>query len=129
MSGIKYISFIIITAVLFSALSACARPDDTPEKGTTEPAGTVVVEETTDLKYASDIPEGSDYGGGDFNIYTYDTTNSTWYDVDFSATEETGDTLNDAVYSRMRTVEEKLNVKIKAYPMEGQATPPNSKHQ
>ncbi|MDD4772857.1 MAG: extracellular solute-binding protein [Eubacteriales bacterium] len=119
MSGIKYISVILLAAMLFSAIFACAQPDDTSGKETTAPAGTDAVEETTDLKYASDIPAGTDYEGGDFNIYTYDTTNGTWYDVDFSATEETGDTLNDAVYSRMRTVEEKLNVKVQAHLMGG----------
>ncbi|MBO5648606.1 MAG: hypothetical protein J6S76_01680 [Clostridia bacterium] len=66
--------------------------------------------------YQAELPAGLDYGGAAFHIVTYDTSNATWYDVDFSATGETGDTLNDAAYRRMTEVERLLNIDIVANP-------------
>ena len=111
MSRIKLISILLLAAMFAAAVSGCAEKTKAAADTLAETAA-AAAEESTEPVYSSDIPDGTDYGGYTFNIYTYDTSNGTWYDVDFSATEETGDTLNDAVYSRIRTAEEKLNIKI-----------------
>ncbi len=119
MSKYKAISVVLLTVMLISLAAGCAETAGTPSGDTAAATAAETAAESTKTVYTSDIPEGTDYEGGNFNIYTYDTSNGTWYDVDFSATEETGDTLNDAVYSRMRTVEEKLNIKIIAHLLGG----------
>ncbi len=119
MSRMKYIAIMLLLSMIISVIGGCAQASDTPDSDTAAVIETTAAEESTKLVYTSDVPQGTDYEGGNFNIYTYDTSNGTWYDVDFSATEETGDTLNDAVYSRMRSVEEKLNIKIVAHLLGG----------
>ena len=77
---------------------------------------------TEDPAYRADLPADLNYNGEAFNIVTYDDSNATWYDVDFSATEETGDTLNDAAFRRMIYVEQLLNVDIVPCPSEDYGT-------
>jgi len=74
---------------------------------------------TEDTRYKANLPADLNYNGEAFNIVTYDDSNATWYDVDFAATEETGDTLNDAAFRRMIFVEQLLNVDIVANPSAG----------
>ena len=74
---------------------------------------------TEDTRYQANLPEDLNYNGEAFNIVTYDDSNATWYDVDFAATEETGDTLNDAAFRRMIAVEQLLNIDIVANPSTG----------
>lgn len=114
MSRIKFISLILIAAMFIITVIGCADTAGTAAGDTSAVTAAETQAESTKQVYSSAVPDGTDYGGYTFNIYTYDTSNKTWYDVDFSATAETGDTLNDAVYSRMRTIEEKLNIKIQA---------------
>lgn len=122
MKTLKIISLSLLTAMLASAAISCAAPakENTPaDNGETTALTETLPEETTKLVYKSDIPDGTDYGNADFNIYTFDTSNGTWYDVDFAAEGETGDILNDACYQRMRAVEEAVKVKINDIPMGG----------
>lgn len=119
MSRTGYIALLLLSVMVISLISGCAQQADTPSGDTQAISETSAAQESTKMVFKSDIPEGTDYEGGNFNIYTYDTSNGTWYDVDFSATEETGDTLNDAVYKRMRSAEEKLNIKIVAHLLGG----------
>ena len=117
-----------ITALLFAALMlsgtvsqmvSCGSSDNTGTKQTDAPdANTDAVTEavTTEFRYEADLPADLNYNGEAFNIVTYDDSNSTWYDVDFAATEETGDTLNDAAFRRMIAVEQMLNIDIIANP-------------
>ena len=119
MSRTGYIALLLLPVMVISLISGCAQQADTPSGDAQAISETSAAQESTKTVFKSDIPEGTDYEGGNFNIYTYDTSNGTWYDVDFSATEETGDTLNDAVYKRMRSAEEKLNIKIVAHLLGG----------
>lgn len=77
---------------------------------------------TEDTRYQANLPADLNYNGEAFNIVTYDDSNATWYDVDFAATEETGDTLNDAAFRRMIAVEQLLNIDIVACPSEDYGT-------
>ena len=73
--------------------------------------------------YKANTPEGLDYGGAEFNICTFpdSSANVYWVDVDFCATEENGDTINDATYQRKRAAEELLNLKIVNIPAKSSA--------
>ncbi|MBQ7299125.1 MAG: hypothetical protein IJW77_04715 [Clostridia bacterium] len=85
-----------------------------------ETAGTAdTAPATEDTGYKANLPADLNYNGEVFNIVTYDDSDGTWYDVDFAATEETGDTLNDAAFRRMINVEQLLNVDIVANPSAG----------
>ena len=98
------------SVLLASCGEASSAPADTEpvEVLETEP----VIETETEIVYRADLPENLDYGGAAFNIYTYDDANSTWYDVDFAATGENGELLNDATFRRMVEVEQLLNIDI-----------------
>ena len=119
-----------ITAVLLASLmlagtltqmTSCGASDS--GAGTQTDAQTQSVSDTAaateDTGYRADLPADLNYNGETFNIVTYDESNATWYDVDFAATEETGDTLNDAAFRRMINVEQLLNVDIVANPSAG----------
>lgn len=102
--------FSILLAALFTFnLTACA--SDASDDIVTE-TGTTVSETTTELSDAdsrqlvSDDLETVDFGGREFNIAS--RTNFTY---EFDA-EQTGDIVDDAVYNRNRTVEERFNVDI-----------------
>ncbi|MBQ4574294.1 MAG: extracellular solute-binding protein [Clostridia bacterium] len=118
----KTVAALLLFALAASTFASCAG-DQTPTSTPTETTGSDIAittaADTTPEKilYDAGIPAGTDYGGEDFNLHIFDSSvHITWVDVDFSATEETGDTLNDAVYIRMRNVNEKLNININPIP-------------
>ena len=61
---------------------------------------------------SDDLPT-VDYGGAEFTIM-----DRTKYVYEFTAEEENGDILNDAVHERNRKVEDRFNVKIGTYTMD-----------
>ena len=68
--------------------------------------------ESTTAKILPDVP-AKDYGGYTFTILgNSEAYNTHWVSHDIYAEGETGDTINDAVYDRNRTIEEKYNIKI-----------------
>jgi len=60
-------------------------------------------------RYTPDLPD-ADYGGYVFRALI--PSDKTWADCTFDAEQETGDTMNDAIYKRNRYIEEKYNVKF-----------------
>ena len=68
--------------------------------------------ETAETKAQANIPAGTDYSGLTYTIVTYPNDGGIWGDVDWSATEYTGEVLNDAVYARITQVEDLLGVDI-----------------
>lgn len=67
--------------------------------------------------YKASVPAGTSYDNASVTIYTYPDAGSGtyWCDMDFCAAEETGETLNDALYYRVRNTEEALEVVIKTF--------------
>ena len=62
------------------------------------------------LAVKDSLPDDLDYGGAGFNIfYPLWSMYPTYYFVE----EEIGETMNDAVYRRQKTVEERLNIDIR----------------
>ena len=109
---------LILALLMFVAFSACGGDTKTaPDVGTQDIENTAAPEGGEDVQtgYSANIPDDTDYQGRAFTVYAYDPygeSNITWYDADFSATEENGEILNDAVYQRMVFVEEKYNVDV-----------------
>ncbi len=120
-----------ITAALFAALMLAGTVTQmvscgSGDSGTAQQTGGVDTNTaqsteaiTEDTSFKANLSSDLNYNGEAFNIVTYDDSNATWYDVDFSATEETGDTLNDAAFRRMINVEQLLNIDIVACPSTG----------
>lgn len=110
---IKRTTAILLCALLCSgALASCgASESDTPAQ-TTAAAGETTAAATTE----ADPLAGIDLGGDTMRIYvnTFDLSamGNSNYLVE-GPEEETGDLVNDSAYARNRTVEEKLNVKLR----------------
>lgn len=114
----RIISLLLLVSMAF-AVSCANNADGGSANNATESVSETVSEDTTAFRYEASVPDGTSFEGAAFNVYTFDSSNGTWYDVDFSATEETGDVLNDAVYQRIRYAEEKLNIDVVPCPLGG----------
>ena len=116
MKAIRMQSMLLAILTLGSAaLASCASGDDSGAASTTaaaaEQTAAVTEIETTeeDVRRAvsDNVPE-FDFGGAEFRTITQDSTaNDIW------VKEETGDILDDAIYARNRTVEERFNIVCK----------------
>ena len=122
------ISLSLAVLMLTTSLFGCAQsePERTEEpqenQGTSE---TPVVEDTTDFtsmsfteklaydrsQISDNLPE-RDEGGADFHIGFLDQGTGSMYNTDWIAEEMTGEVLNDAVFNRNTTVEDRFNIKI-----------------
>ncbi|MCL2517265.1 MAG: hypothetical protein FWF15_01755 [Oscillospiraceae bacterium] len=109
----------IIIAFLVFALSviiiSCASSEqNTPNANETQSGSENPAETTTEI-LKPDIPE-VDYNGDTFMFIVHDYgAGATWDSYDIYADEENGDAINDAIYRKNRTVEEKLNINIKEF--------------
>ena len=114
----KAISLLLCLCLLLPALAGCSENGNNDETSantgstSTPGADAAAEEETQSSRFSADIPEGTDYGGATFTVLTYPDNGEIWGDVDWNATEVTGEVLNDAVYNRMQYVDDLLNVKI-----------------
>ncbi len=115
-----------ITALLLAVLSvasvfaSCASEDQGSSGNadtTPDAAVTTAAEETTDIVYKAELPDDIDYTGRDFTIMVFNEDVPTWSDVDFNATEENGEPINDAVFRRTANTEEKLGIEIERAPV------------
>lgn len=124
---------LILAVLMLASFAACGgdsgkTPDADTQAAENTAAPEGAVEEATG--YSANIPEDTDYEGRTFTVYAYDPygeSNITWYDADFAATEENGETLNDAVYQRTIFVEEKYNVDVVSAQISGSGSFTNLK--
>lgn len=110
----KYICSALAMVLLIAAIAGCAGDESGGTADTAASGGDSTDGESTSVVYKAKLPDGLNYDGALFNICTFpdSTANVYWVDVDFCATEENGDTINDATYQRKRAAEEILNIKI-----------------
>jgi len=120
MKKTKKICLVLAAAVLFWLfVPACAK-DEADGGGPIEAQKTdeneiVAKDEATTEKLLPDVPDDKDYGGYEFTFLGNSTAyNPYWYSKDLYVEEETGDSIQDAVYYRNRAIEEKYNIKITA---------------
>ena len=115
----KSICTLLVFLCIVSLLAGCGSSDkpatvDTGKTGEETTAG-----EVTAAKATANLP-AMDYGGAEITILTW-PSEETWYLDDFIAEGINGEPLNDAVYMRNSTIEEKYNVKLKPI-QEGRST-------
>ena len=107
--------FILILSAC--ALLSCGETAGQPEKADDTPAQTE--EAAPPEKILPDVPD-KDFGGYEFVILANSKEFTPhWYSRDIYAEEQTGESINDAVYERNRAIEERFNITIKG------AFPPN----
>lgn len=107
MKRLRLLSIILAILCAFPAVSCGNGTQPTPggdTQGSTEP------EETTEAGYPYPDEKFDDY---EFTFYSADKQFNCYIRVDFE--EQSGEKLDDAVYTRNRKVEEKLGVKIREY--------------
>lgn len=120
----KSISLLLCLCMLLSTLASCSNGSNSTDGKDTSSQDSVsenqansdsvnsTDSEDTPERYTANIPAGTTYGGQTFTIATYPNDGGMWTDVDWSATETTGEALNDAAYSRMTYVEDLLDINI-----------------
>lgn len=98
-----------LLAAAGTALTACGEASAPVEQTkNTAPAETETVPETEDTYLHDNLPDGLDFGGTEIVIHTRGDETSA---KEVSA-EADGEVLDDAIYARNQSVEERLNVKI-----------------
>ncbi len=113
----KSITYILLAAMLTGMLSSCggATTETTSgEAASTEAAAVENAKETTALEarlaVADELPE-KDFGGRNFTV-AVNTDGEAYINGYLIAEEQTGEGVNDAVFARNLTVEERYNAKI-----------------
>lgn len=108
MKRFKQAGILLLAAFLLAGCSSGSGGKET-EKENTPPSDNAAIGETENEEEKWQYPD-VDYGGGAFRILNLDQLWDMFIRIDVD--ELTGEPLNDAVYNRNRTVEDKLNCKI-----------------
>ena len=107
----KYITLLLLAAMLLASCGQAGETETTaaPVDGETTAAET---EPETEDPYR-DTVEAEDFGGRVFNLLLRDEGSEiSWSIFDAVAEEATGEGINDAIYNRNLTINEKYNVEI-----------------
>ena len=116
---IRLLAVLLSALMIILAFASCAdkgEGDTTTAAGGTQGQGSDVTAEVTTERLddfgrpwvEDELPETLDMGGRDFNIHTRGNVER----YEWLATEENGEMLNDAIYHRNLTVEERYKVKL-----------------
>jgi len=102
--------------LLFAAVSCNSAGTTATTAAATAASATALAAETTTGRIATGAPD-ADYGGYQFRIlYNSDKFQVEWASRDIVSEGATGDTINDAVFARNSTIEDKYDVKIVGVP-------------
>ncbi len=116
----RFISAILLCAMLASLAACGEEPTDTPNTPTTnDPAVTTAAPEATHDANGfllDTIPADTDFGGAEAKILIRTSVANTEYYVE----EQTGDIIDDALHNRNKTVEERLGVTLNFIDMAGE---------
>lgn len=107
----RKLSFALALLLLSASAAACSdggvSAETTAAVADTETAAVTEPAETEPSYEPDDLPEDLDFGGEIVHIFGWER------DVpEFTVEEESGDIVNDAIFQRNRTVEERLNVEL-----------------
>ena len=107
----KKIYLILSLLLLSGTFASCGSNDDAE---VTQSSETTVTEETAaETEVLTDgLPE-VDMNGFEFSVYNNSMLKMTWTNTKLDAEEMDGDVLNNAIYNRNRSVEERFNCTIK----------------
>lgn len=107
------LSALLASLLLTSALLSCGTTEPAAtetQASVSDPADTAAVTETSEPELRPDLPE-KDFGGYEFTVLN--GNQSAWMMIfTIDAEEETGDSLNDAIYRRNSAVEELYGISI-----------------
>ena len=95
--------------LLLSSLSSCSYKDSTtPDAETSAGTTETAVAEPVETEIQDDLPE-KDFGGQEYRVrsVTYDPSS---YTTIFDPAELNGEIVNDALYNRNRSIEERFNL-------------------
>ncbi|MCL1794458.1 MAG: hypothetical protein FWG34_11385 [Oscillospiraceae bacterium] len=118
---IKFIAEVLILCLLFLAVSSCAQNEsakiaETAEETAAQDAGSSEIDPNQEAEAPRVVSEAPaiDCGGYNFRILSREaeTADHHWEAKEIVAEEQTGDVVNDAVYTRNTTVSEKYNIQI-----------------
>lgn len=102
---------ILAAALLLSSLNACGGDSTSEKTSETLPQTATETEDVTiseEQMYIDALPD-ADFGGDVFSVLANATTHGT---ISYDAESETGETFNDFIYARNRSVEERYNITI-----------------
>ena len=97
---------LLLTVPFVSCGEGTANETSADDTGTGE-----IVTETEETQPALNLPEGLDFEGYTYKIYTFDHSA---YSIEHIAEDLNGDVLNDAIFNRNLDVSELLNVQLNA---------------
>ena len=101
----KLLALLVVTASLLCLLAACVEPDTGKEQGS-------LSEESTEAACLDAVPDDLNYGGEEVVILSRALQG--WTQDEVSVPELNSEPVNDAIYNRNLTVEDRLGVKIKS---------------
>ena len=104
----RTMSVLLLCAIVASTV-ACGDAADDSDTTTQGGATDTATAEVTGRDAVSDNLPDKDYNGATFTIL-----NRTGFEYEFTA-EETGDVLDDSIYNRNITVEDRFNIKLETY--------------
>lgn len=102
----KNLALLLVAFLLLTLIAACAKDTEAP---VTETKAMTEAETTGDGRLHDDLPD-FDFGGTEFVILT--ALHGAVPTSFFYAEQETGDTMNDALYKRNVTVEERFGIRF-----------------
>lgn len=108
---IKRITAMTLAAILAVGTMSCGGETSTKDKG--NDTGTTSAADTTS-EY--DYPD-ENFGGYEFTFFNADKQYGCYIRLDFE--EQTGESLDDAVYNRNSRIEDRFNIKISEYQADG----------
>lgn len=110
----KRIAILLFAAILLVSSTACGNENTTDTVHSSD-TPTDTESATVETALTDSLPDGLDFGGATFTIYAREDLE---WGTEMYVDELTGEIVNDAIYNRSRTVDERLNVTI------GQITAP-----
>ncbi|NLW74648.1 MAG: hypothetical protein GX057_07165 [Clostridiales bacterium] len=107
----RILLFALVALMVFGAVACSDKTDNEAGDETTTPAAgeTTSATETTEIDIYAGLPTGN-YEGYNFQILNSNT--SSWAIFTMTAESQTGEVVNDAIYERNQTVQEKLNIEL-----------------
>jgi len=102
----KRFLYLLILLIVLLLVSCSAK--DSPNNETS--SNNLSVELAIDTELKDSLPDNLNFGGQTLNILIRGDAGDAMYE--FYVEEENGDIINDAVYSRNRTIEERLNIEM-----------------
>ena len=103
----RFLSALLAALMLVGPLTACGTPSETPAD-TEQEKQTNAVEEDTALR--DNLPNDLNYGGDEVTIISRDYEG--WTRGEISVSGLNSDPVNDSVFERNKSVEQRLNIKI-----------------